>query len=119
VLFDESTVGMRKVDAVRIAVERINADVTVRTVDAWFDAAGARDMVAGYDLIVDASDNYNVTVNAQYNWWGNATGPYHPTNYPSGTGDNVTDWVDCANHLGAAVPKTVNAICARWNGRPR
>ena len=58
VLFDESTVGMRKVDAVRIAVERINADVTVRTVDAWFDPAGARDMVAGYDLIVDASDNF-------------------------------------------------------------
>ncbi|MCJ7422873.1 PKD domain-containing protein [Candidatus Bathyarchaeota archaeon] len=30
------------------------------------------------------------TVNATLNWWGNSTGPRHPTN-PSGIGDKVTD----------------------------
>ncbi|MCG2825753.1 MAG: right-handed parallel beta-helix repeat-containing protein, partial [Thermoplasmatales archaeon] len=31
------------------------------------------------------------TANAIYNWWGDASGPYHPDTNPSGTGDNVTD----------------------------
>jgi len=30
-------------------------------------------------------------VNATSNWWGSASGPYHLTTNPSGTGDNVTD----------------------------
>ncbi|UCC10988.1 MAG: right-handed parallel beta-helix repeat-containing protein [candidate division WOR-3 bacterium] len=35
----------------------------------------------------------SVTVMAEHNWWGDATGPYHPTN-PGGTGDTVSDYVD-------------------------
>jgi parallel beta-helix repeat protein len=35
----------------------------------------------------------SVTVNAEYNWWGDATGPYHATN-PAGMGDTVSDHVD-------------------------
>lgn len=31
------------------------------------------------------------TVNAAYNWWGNETGPHHPTLNPTGYGDNVSD----------------------------
>lgn len=38
--------------------------------------------------------NYGVfsssTVNASYNWWGDASGPYHPTLNPDGKGDNVS-----------------------------
>ncbi|MEW6070333.1 MAG: right-handed parallel beta-helix repeat-containing protein [Candidatus Thermoplasmatota archaeon] len=38
--------------------------------------------------------NYNseieYQVNATYNWWGNASGPYHPDTNPNGTGDNVS-----------------------------
>lgn len=30
-------------------------------------------------------------VNATNNFWGHATGPFHPTNNPEGQGDNVTD----------------------------
>ncbi|MFQ5999317.1 MAG: right-handed parallel beta-helix repeat-containing protein [Candidatus Bathyarchaeia archaeon] len=33
-------------------------------------------------------------VDARYNWWGDPSGPYHPTTNPSGTGDNVSDNVD-------------------------
>jgi len=32
-------------------------------------------------------------VNATYNWWGNVSGPYHPTLNPSGTGSPVSDRV--------------------------
>jgi hypothetical protein len=35
-----------------------------------------------------------VTVVAEYNWWGDATGPYHPTANPGGLGDTVSDYVD-------------------------
>jgi parallel beta-helix repeat protein len=35
-----------------------------------------------------------LTVNAENNWWGACSGPYHPTANPSGTGDAVSDNVD-------------------------
>jgi len=31
---------------------------------------------------------------AEYNWWGDSTGPYHPTLNPGGLGDSVSDYVD-------------------------
>ena len=34
------------------------------------------------------------TVDATNNWWGDATGPYHPTTNSSGTGNEVSDNVD-------------------------
>jgi hypothetical protein len=33
-------------------------------------------------------------VNAEENWWGDATGPFHPTTNPNGLGDRVSDYVD-------------------------
>jgi hypothetical protein len=38
-------------------------------------------------------------VTAEYNWWGDATGPYHPTLNPSGLGDPVNGYVWFANWL--------------------
>ena len=34
------------------------------------------------------------TVIAENNWWGDASGPYHPTLNPGGLGDTVSDYVD-------------------------
>jgi len=34
------------------------------------------------------------TIDAKNNWWGDATGPYHPTANPGGLGDPVSDYVD-------------------------
>ena len=34
------------------------------------------------------------TLDATCNWWGDHTGPYHPTTNPSGLGDTVSDNVD-------------------------
>lgn len=35
-----------------------------------------------------------LTLNAEGNWWGSASGPYHPSANPAGTGDRVSDFVD-------------------------
>jgi len=35
-----------------------------------------------------------VLITAEYNWWGDASGPYHPTLNPAGTGDSISDYVD-------------------------
>jgi parallel beta-helix repeat protein len=34
------------------------------------------------------------TIDAENNWWGHSTGPYHPTANPDGLGDTVSDLVD-------------------------
>jgi len=46
----------------------------------------------------DGTNNYGVwnndaddTIDATNNWWGDATGPYHPLTNPSGSGDEVSD----------------------------
>ena len=41
--------------------------------------------------IENTTDNI---VDATQNWWGDATGPYHPADNPSGLGDTVSDKVD-------------------------
>jgi parallel beta-helix repeat protein len=58
------------------------------------------------EVIVDSNDicgnaGYGIlnsvptcTIEAEYNWWGSATGPYHPDLNPAGLGDTVSDYVD-------------------------
>ncbi len=38
-----------------------------------------------------------VTLNAQGNWWGDDSGPYHPDTNPNGQGNEVSDFVDYGN----------------------
>lgn len=45
----------------------------------------------GYAVFNDAA---SCIINAQYNWWGHATGPYHPDSNPTGLGGNVNTYVD-------------------------
>jgi len=45
----------------------------------------------GYGVRNDWS---GIIVNAENNWWGDSTGPYHPITNPSGLGDSVSDYVD-------------------------
>ncbi len=49
-------------------------------------------IVDNYGFGVHNGDS-TVTVMAEHNWWGDVTGPYHPTN-PAGLGDSVSDHVD-------------------------
>jgi len=43
----------------------------------------------------------SIIVNAEYNWWGDSTGPYHPSTNPSGRGNKVSDYVDFDPWLGS------------------
>lgn len=43
---------------------------------------------------VYVQSNVDNDVNATNNWWGNESGPYHPTLNPDGKGDEVSDYVD-------------------------
>jgi len=42
---------------------------------------------------MDASVNNGFNINATNNWWGDKTGPYHPTLNPNGSGNAVSDYV--------------------------
>ncbi|MCK4453056.1 right-handed parallel beta-helix repeat-containing protein, partial [candidate division WOR-3 bacterium] len=44
-----------------------------------------------------------ILVNAQNNWWGDSSGPYHPATNPGGLGDTVSDYVDFDPWLTAPV----------------
>lgn len=46
---------------------------------------------SGYGVIGGNDSNW---LNAENNWWGDASGPYHATLNPGGLGDPVSDYVD-------------------------
>ena len=52
----------------------------------------------------------SITINAENNWWGDSTGPYHPSTNPNGHGDRVSDYVDYSPWLGmpTGFPVTVS-----------
>ena len=52
----------------------------------------------GYGIKVE--DNLSNPINATFNWWGDASGPYHPTENPWGTGNRVSDYVTFDPWLG-------------------
>ena len=63
--------------------------------------ASSRDNTAHYNNIynntdygINATNNDGLTINATNNYWGAASGPYHPTKNPEGQGDNITDYVE-------------------------
>lgn len=55
-------------------------------------------------------DSSGGTLNAENNWWGDASGPYHLTLNPSGLGDAVSDGVDFDPWLMSAPIVVIPAI---------
>jgi molybdopterin/thiamine biosynthesis adenylyltransferase/rhodanese-related sulfurtransferase len=51
-------VGMRKVDSAKVALTSLNPDVNVVTYDARLGADNILDIIDGYDVIVDGTDNF-------------------------------------------------------------
>lgn len=47
-----------------------------------------------YGIRVIGTPTNGFTLDATYNWWGHATGPYHATTNADGLGDAVSDYVD-------------------------
>jgi molybdopterin/thiamine biosynthesis adenylyltransferase/rhodanese-related sulfurtransferase len=57
-IYAVSDVGRPKVDLARTAVAEINPSVQVETHGARLDAGNALELIRGYDIVVDCSDNF-------------------------------------------------------------
>ncbi|MCD6215722.1 MAG: right-handed parallel beta-helix repeat-containing protein [Candidatus Aenigmarchaeota archaeon] len=63
-----------------------------------YDASDTSVVIANYNNIIK-NDNAGISstgpsVNAENNYWGDSSGPYHATTNPGGRGDAVSDYVD-------------------------
>ena len=52
------------------------------------------DIVENVRYGINSLGNEEYSVNAIDNWWGAASGPYHPDIHPAGGGGNITDYVE-------------------------
>ena len=52
-------VGRKKVDSAADAIQRLNPNVRVEKIELRVDAANAREIVAGFDVVIDGSDNFD------------------------------------------------------------
>jgi len=73
--------------------------------------------------------NEDITVNAEGNWWGAATGPFDAVDNPAGTGDDVSDstggaagtvdftpWIDTVSGSGSAIVGQASTISFEFKG---
>ncbi|MGQ0804485.1 MAG: molybdopterin-synthase adenylyltransferase MoeB [Actinomycetota bacterium] len=58
ILHNEDRIGERKVDSAKKTLTALNPDVDVVTYDVRFGADNVLDIIDGYDLIVDGTDNF-------------------------------------------------------------
>ena len=58
ILHNLDRVGMRKVDSAKITLAAMNPDLEVRTYDTRLSAQNILDIIDGYDVIVDGTDNF-------------------------------------------------------------
>jgi adenylyltransferase/sulfurtransferase len=58
VIFGTDDIGNRKVDSAEAAVARLNPHVSIETHMTRIDARNALDLIAGYDIVADGSDNF-------------------------------------------------------------
>lgn len=58
VIFTTPDIGSRKVDAAEAAIAKLNPHVTVEAHMMRLDATNALDLIAGYDVVADGSDNF-------------------------------------------------------------
>jgi sulfur-carrier protein adenylyltransferase/sulfurtransferase len=58
ILHNIDRVGDRKVDSAKKTLTLLNPDVDVKTYDVRFGANNAMDIMDGYDLVVDGTDNF-------------------------------------------------------------
>ena len=58
VIHADSDVGTPKVDSAAAFINNVNPDVTVETYETRLSKGNAEDIIGGYDLVVDASDNF-------------------------------------------------------------
>lgn len=59
VIHGGADVGRAKVESARDAIARLNPNVKVETFQFWLNESNARELVRGYDVIADGSDNFD------------------------------------------------------------
>lgn len=57
-LYSESDVGRSKVDVARVRLRAINPNVTVEPHRLTLDSSNAMDLLKGYDIVIDGTDNF-------------------------------------------------------------
>jgi len=58
ILFDTDSVGSSKLDAARQRLSALNPHVSVETCEARFSSSNALEILEGWDLVIDGSDNF-------------------------------------------------------------
>jgi molybdopterin/thiamine biosynthesis adenylyltransferase/rhodanese-related sulfurtransferase len=58
ILHNSDRIGERKVESARKTLTALNPDVKVVTHDVWLGADNVVEIMSGYDLVVDATDNF-------------------------------------------------------------
>ena len=58
VLYGQSDIGASKVEVAKTRLQEVNPLIEVRTHETRIDSSNAMDLVSGYDLVVDGSDNF-------------------------------------------------------------
>jgi molybdopterin/thiamine biosynthesis adenylyltransferase len=58
ILHSTATIGQRKVDSAKATLTQLNPDVEIKTYPVRFEDDDADSIAAGYDFIVDGSDNF-------------------------------------------------------------
>jgi adenylyltransferase/sulfurtransferase len=58
VVHDTPAIGRRKTDSARTRVEAINPHVHVETIDQELTSANALEIIRGYDVVIDGTDNF-------------------------------------------------------------
>ncbi|MCF6291250.1 MAG: molybdopterin-synthase adenylyltransferase MoeB [Desulfobacterales bacterium] len=51
-------INKKKVDSAREKMEAVNTDIRVRTYQEWLRADNIREIIRGYDFVVDGTDNF-------------------------------------------------------------
>ncbi len=58
VIHNMDRVGERKVDSAKMSINLLNPDVEVKTYDVRLSASNIEEIISGYDVIVDGTDNF-------------------------------------------------------------
>ena len=59
VIHDTAAVGIAKAESARATIRRINPNVIVELHNLRISLENAKDLIAGYDLVIDGSDNFD------------------------------------------------------------
>jgi adenylyltransferase/sulfurtransferase len=58
VLYTEEDLGKKKVEVARSRLQRINPHIKVETYDTRLDSTNALEVLRGYDIVIDGTDNF-------------------------------------------------------------